>query len=137
MARRLIPLSIAVVVFAGPGCSRHGGGGSDQTAQEVVIQEVADMLRGATQPNGRGPANLAALHGCQSLFPRGYRAVQSGEVVILWGAGVKGEGESTGSGGDVVAYEKDAPTQGGYVLLTSGEVKKLSASEFQSAPKAK
>ena len=95
------------------------------------------MLRGATQPNGRGPANLAALHGCQSLFPRGYQAVQSGEVVVLWGAGVKGEGETTGSGGDVVAYEKDVPTQGGYVLLSSGEVTKMSASEFQSAPKAR
>ncbi|MBO0697639.1 MAG: hypothetical protein J2P46_04540 [Zavarzinella sp.] len=95
------------------------------------------MLRGATQPDGRGPAKLADLKGAQTVFPHGYQAVKSGDVVVLWGAGVKGEGEAAGKGGEVVAYEKDAPANGGYVLLTSGEVKKLSASEFQSAPKAK
>ena len=36
----------------------------------------------------------------------------------------------------VVAYEKNAPTQGGYVLLSAGTVKKVSAAEFASAPKA-
>lgn len=41
------------------------------------------------------------------------------------------------TGGDVVAYEKNTPTAGGYVLLTSGEVKKMTTSEFAAAPKAK
>ena len=41
------------------------------------------------------------------------------------------------TGGEVLAYENDAPNTGGYVLLTSGEVKKMSASEFKAAPKVK
>jgi hypothetical protein len=138
MIRRLIAVLIALLPCLGAGCSGPGGGGgSDQTAQEAVLHEVADMLRGATHPDGRGPAKLADLKGSQSLYPHGYQAIKSGEVVVLWGGGVKGEGEAAKSGGEVVAYEKDAPTNGGYVLLTSGEVKKMSASEFQSAPKAK
>ena len=45
------------------------------------------------------------------------------------------EGE-TGKNEAVVAYEKDAPTNGGYVLLSAGSVKKMTASEFAAAPKA-
>jgi hypothetical protein len=138
MIRRMISVSIALLPLLGAGCSGSGGGGgSGQTAQEAVLYEVAGMLRGATRPDGRGPAALADLKGSQSLFPHGYQAVKSGDVVVVWGAGVKGEGEAASKGGDIVAYEKDAPANGGYVLLTSGEVKKMSASEFQSAPKAK
>jgi hypothetical protein len=137
MIWRTISVLIALLPLLGAGCSgAGGGGGSGQTAQEAVLYEVADMLRGATRPDGRGPAGLADLKGSQSIFPHGYQAVKSGDVVVLWAAGVKGEGEAA-KGGDIVAYEKDAPANGGYVVLTSGEVKKMSASEFQSAPKAK
>jgi hypothetical protein len=95
------------------------------------------MLRAATQPNGRGPTKLADLSRVKSLYTRGYDAVKSGQVVVLWGANsVKGEGAIAQGGGEVIAYEKDAPTSGGFVLLSSGEVKQMSASEFQGAPKA-
>jgi hypothetical protein len=50
---------------------------------------------------------------------------------------MKGEGDAGKGGGDVIAYEKNAPNGGGYVLLTSGEVKQLTADEFKAAPKAK
>jgi hypothetical protein len=50
---------------------------------------------------------------------------------------MKGEGEVRSGGGEVIAYEKVAPTDGGYVLLTTGEVKEMTAAEFQAAPKAK
>jgi hypothetical protein len=97
---------------------------------------VADLLRAGTQPNGRGPASLTALAKFQSVYYRGYQAIKSGEVVVLWGYGVKGEGEVAKGGGEVIAYEKDTPANGGYVLLSSGEVKQMSAAEFAAAPKA-
>jgi hypothetical protein len=56
--------------------------------------------------------------------------------VVLWGTPLKGEGQ-TGKDEEVLAYQKEVPAQGGYVLLSAGTVKKMSASEFQSAPKAK
>lgn len=137
MTRRFITLSIALLPLFGPGCSSPGGGSGEQAPPQAgVLQEVADILRGNTRPNGRGPTKLAELNGSQSLFPRGYQAIKSGEVVVIWGVGVKGE-EEKATGGDVVAYEKDAPTNGGYVVLTSGEVKKMTAAEFAAAPKAK
>ena len=93
------------------------------------------MIRAGTKPNGQGPTKLSDLDKVKDMYPRGYEAVKSGEVVVLWGMPVKGEGEM-GKGGEVIAYEKDAPANGGYVLLSGGEVKKMSAAEFNAAPKA-
>jgi hypothetical protein len=100
------------------------------------MAEVADLIRSATQPDGRGPNRVSDFDRVQSIYSRGYQAVKSGQVVVVWGVGVQGEGAGAKGGGDVVAYEKDAPTAGGYVLLTSGQVKKMTAAEFQAAPKA-
>jgi hypothetical protein len=72
-------------------------------------------------------------------FPRGYQAVKSGEVVVLWGAKMPGEGEvNAGTAPDaVIAYEKKTASEGGYVLLQNGTVKEMSADQFKAAPKAK
>jgi hypothetical protein len=119
------------------GCSGPGGKGAEQTPEQQVLSEVADMLRATTQPNSRGPTKLADLNRVKSLYPRGYEAIKSGQVVDLWGTNsVKGEGEIAKGGGEIVAYEKDAPSSGGYVLLSSGEVKQMTAAEFSAAPKA-
>ena len=53
--------------------------------------------------------------------------------MVIWGVKVR----DGASGSNVVAYEKDTATKGGVVLLENGELKKLSAEEFQAAPKAK
>jgi len=135
MTRVLSNLVIGCVLVFGAGCSKTGGGGSG-VAQETSLQEIGDLIRATTQSNGKGPAKVADFDKLQSMYPSGYQAVKSGDVVVIWGAGMKGEG-AKGSGGDVIAYEKDAPNSGGFVLLTSGEVKKMSADEFKSAPKAK
>jgi hypothetical protein len=101
----------------------------------TALQDVNDLLHSATDANRRPPAGLADLDRYRSLYPRGYAAIQSGEVVVLWGATLKGEGEA-GRDEAVVAYEKGVPTEGGYVLLSAGTVKKMTAAEFNAAPKA-
>ena len=70
-------------------------------------------------------------------YPLGYAAVQSGEVVVVWGAKIAGEGDAGSAPANVVAYEKKTPAEGGLVLLQNGTVKEMTASEFASAPKAK
>jgi hypothetical protein len=115
------------------GCSSQPGAGAPP--EFTLLQEVNDLLRAGAGAAGRAPAKLADLGRYQSMFPRAHEAVKSGAVVVLWGAPLKGEGES-GKDEAVVAYEKAAPTDGGYVLLSAGTVKKLSAAEFAAAPKA-
>ena len=117
------------------GCSsRPAGGGS--AGQAVVLQEVSDLLHACAGTTNRAPAKLADVPArLQQLYPRAYEAVKSGAVVVLWGAPLKGEGD-VGKDEAVVAYDKAVPTEGGYVLLSAGSVKKMSAAEFTAAPKA-
>src|SRR5437879_1010803 len=86
------------------GCSSSKNGqaitGQEQT---LILQEVNDLLQVASA-GGRPPAKLADLNKQSHNFPRGYAAVKSGEVVVLWGAPVQGEGE-VGNNEVVVAYE--------------------------------
>ncbi|HZY90375.1 MAG TPA: hypothetical protein VFE78_36475 [Gemmataceae bacterium] len=116
------------------GCSSRPAG--EAPGQALVLQDVNDLLHATAGTTGRVPARLADMTPrVQSLYPRGYEAVKSGAVVVLWGAPLKGEGEA-GKDEAVVAYEKAVPADGGYVLLSAGTVKKMSAAEFTAAPKA-
>lgn len=117
------------------GCSSKHSEGSPGAQESALLQEVGDLLRASAGAAGRPPARLADLNNYQSMYPHAFDAIKSGDVVVLWGAPMKGEGE-TGHDEAVVAYEKGAPTNGGFVLLSAGTVKKMSADEFKSAPKA-
>jgi hypothetical protein len=116
------------------GCSSQSGG---QAAPELTeLQEVNELLHTAGGATGRAPARLADIAPrYQSMYPRAYEAVKSGNVVVLWGVPLKGEGQ-VGKDEAVVAYEKAVPTEGGYVLLSAGTIKKMTAAEFSAAPKA-
>jgi hypothetical protein len=140
--RRILPLAKAIAILTLLaaslgiliGCSpRRGQEAAAPAASD--LQEVSDMLHAAGGAAGRSPANLAEVDQQRRMFPRGYEAVKSGSVVVLWGTPLQDEGE-VGKNEVVLAYEKDVPTNGGYVLLSAGTVKKMSASEFGSAPKA-
>jgi hypothetical protein len=102
--------------------------------QYLLLQEVNDLLHAAAGATGRPPARLADLNRYQTMFPRGYAAVKSGQVEIVWGAVLKGEG-AVGKDEAVVAYEKSVPSDGGYVLLSAGTVRKMTAAEFAAVPK--
>jgi hypothetical protein len=128
---RSVALAAALGLLAG--CSSRKA--AEAPPEATALQEVDSLLRAAAGASGRPPARLADLAKFQPLFPRGYAAVRSGEVVVLWGAAQKGEGQAS-KDDPVVAYEKGVPAEGGYVLLSGGAVKKMTAAEFSAAPKA-
>jgi hypothetical protein len=115
------------------GCSSRPGEGAPPVFGD--LQEVNDLLHAAAGALHRSPTGVADLNRYRSMYSRGYEAVKSGNVVVLWGAALKGEGQ-VGQDETVLAYEKNVPTDGGYVLLSAGTVKKMSAAEFSAAPKA-
>jgi hypothetical protein len=106
--------------------------------ESTDFRELGDLWHAAAGKAGRPPAKLADLTPYQKMFPKAYDSVKSGNVVVLWGTAPKGEGD-VGSGNEqVLAYEKKAPTEGGYVLMSAGTIKQMSASEFNAAvPKGK
>jgi hypothetical protein len=125
-------LLLAVGFGLAAGCSSRAK--VDTPPTYTALQDLNDLLHAAGDATGRPPKSLADLDRYKTLFPRGYEAVRSGEVVVLWGTPLKGEGEA-GKDEAVVAYEKNVPNAGGYVLFSAGTVKKLTSAEFEAAPK--
>lgn len=101
--------------------------------QFTVLRDVDGMLRMA---NGRKMTKAQELTQLENNFPSGVHAVKSGEVVVNWGVKMANE-DGSGATSEVAAYEKKVPTEGGYVLFQDGNIKKLSAPEFEKLPKPK
>jgi len=116
------------------GCSSQPTGETGP-ATPGTLTELHSLVHAAAGETMRAPAKLADLNRHQSMFPRAYEAVKSGDVVVLWGTPLQGEGEA-GKDAAVLAYEKSVPTAGGYVLMSAGTVKKMTADEFAAAPKS-
>jgi len=127
---------LLVTSLAHVGCS-SGAGSDEATPPEVAaLNEVGDMLRAVDSP--KPPATLADLSSSASFYSRGYEAVKSGEIVVVWGAKMAGEGDASSGNAPkaVIAYEKKTPSDGGYVLLQDGTVEQMSSEQFGTAPKA-
>jgi hypothetical protein len=131
--RRAACLLLAVGLV---GCS--SGKQSDKVDTPTTgdaLLEVASMIRDYASTHNHPPAKVADFAPYEHLYIHGYKAVKSGDVVVIWGATVAGEGG--GGSESVIAYEKTAPDSGGAVLMENGKVKQMTAAEFGSAPKAR
>jgi len=102
-----------------------------------VLLEVGGLIRSYSGETGTGPKRVADLAKYEHGYPLGLAAVRSGEVTVIWGATVAGEGAADTAPSHVVAYESSTPTSGGWVLLQNGRAKEMTADEFRAAPRAK
>jgi hypothetical protein len=123
-------ISLLATVGFISGCSSKKA--DDHAPEILTLREVEMMLR---MPTPRMTPNGPDLTPLQNDFPLACRAIRSGDVIVEWGVQMPGEGEKSDRQ-EIIAYEKKAPTEGGYVLLMNGNIKKMSAQEFQAAPKA-
>ncbi len=104
-----------------------------ENVQQTSFDEVKQMLelRKGDAP-GKSITKVADFAKYEKLLPNGLYKLKSGEIVFLFGAPVQEGGTDT-----ILAYEKQAPESGGYVLMQDGTtVKKLTAEEFKAAKKA-
>lgn len=130
---RLAAALAACCLVLPAGCTKRPPA-SEAMASVTLLQDVNELLRAASGATGRPVAGVADLKRHADLFNRGYDAVKSGDVVVLWGTKIQGEGE-VGKNEVVIAYEKNTPTSGGHVLLSAGTIKHMTADEFKAAPK--
>jgi hypothetical protein len=114
------------------GCGSKNAAGPDQSGPERVLDEIYSMYRGYSLAHKKGPAAVKDLQASQAAYYEGFRALQTGQYTVIWGVTLKKHPTGTA----ILAYPKDTPKQGGVVLMTDGDVKQLSAEEFNSAPKA-
>lgn len=130
-------LLLGAIALAGCSSPNQSQQSSQGPGRDAVLQEVGGLIQMYSGETGRGPKKAADLAKYENGYPLGYQAVQSGEVVVLWGAKIAGEGEAASGPPDVIAYEKKTPTEGGWVLLQNATAKQMTADEFKTAPKAK
>jgi hypothetical protein len=97
-------------------------------ASEDVVQ-LRDLLVDSGQPIQK-PADISSLSG---RYPAAVEGVTSGKLSIVWGKGIR-EG---GSGkAEILAYQSDAESQGGWVIRENATIEKLTAEDFKKeAPK--
>jgi hypothetical protein len=95
------------------------------------MEDVKAMLTFAAENKIKAPTRPAELEPVAPAAPLAEPAIRDGSVVYVWGATL-----SPGSTA-VLAYEKKAEAEGGWVLLQDGTVKQMTADEFRGAPRAK
>jgi len=128
--RVLLILGLAAV------CAGCGGRRGETEAEVPPSQRALTELAGVLPLLPKPPTKLADLAQYRETAPLAYESIRTGAVVVVWGVAMPGEGDAGKGTTDVVAYEKDASTAGGFVLLHNGTVKKMSAAEFNAAKKA-
>lgn len=95
------------------------------------LEELGEVYKFLAAQNLRPPAKKSDFDEHEAAMQTAHAKIGAGDYVVYYGVGY------AASSSDILAYEKDAATAGGKVLLRNGTVKQLTASEFQAAPKAK
>ncbi len=124
MPLRLLPSAFAIVILAAfaAGCTenRKGSTGLERPVM-LAMPEVQELYFTYQKAEGKPPSKLSDFDKMKQAFPRGYQAIQSGEVVVLWGAEFAAD--------KPIAYEKAAPDKGGLVLFGDGAAREMTAEE--------
>jgi hypothetical protein len=114
-----------------PACSKKTV--EEERYERSELQQIWMMYRLYAKEKKRPPMKLADLRLYERVAPAGAATVARGEFVVRWGTKLVEEDQSSSI---VVAYEKNAPQEGGFVLLANGKIQKMTASECQAAIKA-
>jgi hypothetical protein len=127
----LLGLCLAVA-----GCNGPGGRPltEDETAK-AALGDVGELYRLYTVETNKPPARTADFLPMGRMNPMGVKAIESGDVIVRFGANLPDTGEEPGKGpGDeVLAYHKDVPTSGGPVLMLDRTTRTMTPEEFQAA----
>lgn len=134
-------LLCAVVIVTMPGCGGGNTPATEEQFRDTNLLDVGELLRMYQIEKGEPPQSFADVQAVPSLemaAPMGFERVRTGEFVVRWGAPLPDTGEEIGTTDDaeILAYVKEAPEQGGSVLLLNRTLTTMTAEEFAAAPKA-
>ena len=126
------------LVVAGCGGGSGGQVGPDAPKERVALQEIGEVYRIYTLTNSKPPAKFADLKPLKNLGAVGVSALETGVVVVRYGATMAetAEGPAKARSEEILAYEKKVPEGGGEVLMLDRTIRKMTADEFKAARKA-
>ncbi|SRR5260370_13557952 len=126
----LVPFALA---FQALGCSgTTAAGDPEETRLKCELTEIYDIYAMFSKAHRRPPRRLADLNQqqYQGIYPVGVNGLRSGAYIAVWGVNV--DDEDTGK---ILAYEKNAPALGGFVLTADGTVRRMSADDLKAVLK--
>jgi hypothetical protein len=142
--RRLALVLLLAPLFLLLGCSGKsdkngkGGDGSSDAARSGDVKTVGMALLDYSDSNKKGPARVEDLVEYLMNDEKLIAQVRSGDIVAVWNVSVIDlNTKPGGSPSYVIAYEKDVPTKGGFVVMGDTSVKKVSPDEFKTLKLAK
>jgi hypothetical protein len=127
---------IAFLAAIATGCTGATATNAEVGAPEVVsLNEVGENYRGLSIYKKAPPKSIKEFTSNEMLIGAGTTAVRDGKIVVQWGSKLPDTGEEPGkvASPEILAYYKEVPDSGGYVLLLDRTVKKMTAEEFKSA----
>jgi hypothetical protein len=121
---------LALLTLA-PGCAnRNAASPEDGSPQVVRLQEIFRMAQMRKKGNQPPATRIEDFKQAELAYPQGFQALRSGACVFVWGAYTNPSADRATT---VLAYEKEVPSQGGYVVMLDGKVKTMTAEEFNAA----
>src|SRR5947208_9676814 len=110
-AATVLPL---ILLLGSSGCSKQKNAGPDEPVPVQQLREIFHMAQMRTKGSQVRPKQLSDFKQSEQAYPNAYQALRSGECVFLWSAYQNTLADKATT---VLAYEKDAPKQGGYVVM--------------------
>jgi hypothetical protein len=104
-----------------------------ETPERLELDEIGQAYKLYLEAKKQPPSQPAQLKPYTPGFVYLARALQGDKYTVIWGANPDRAADPANT---VLAYEKDAPTNGGWTLMADGTVKHLDAQTFQAVPKA-
>jgi hypothetical protein len=137
MYRRAALVVLTTVLFlVAIGCNSSGKQQTaGQTTAEQDFRELGLVYEYIAAEKSYPPRDLEDMRTRHSdalimVIPK----IESGDYVVFWGVGRITSGSDSET---VLAYEKNAASAGGWVLLRSGTSKRVTAQEFAALRKAR
>jgi hypothetical protein len=103
-----------------------------ESREELSILQVGQVFHAYQKQQKPPPKELKDILPLQRVLPTAVESIRSKDVLVYWGVGISDAPEAAST---VLAYHKDVPEKGGEVLMQDGTAKKMTAAEFQAAPK--
>lgn len=133
ITRRSLIAFACLAVAAAASCSRAPRQVAPPTPNDGLV-DLREMLRRtatAGEPVPKSPAELLMI---DAAYPAAGRFLGTGAIEYVWGCRLSETPEAVTR---IVAFEKDAATAGGFVLLQDGTIRQVTAAEFAKLEKAK
>jgi hypothetical protein len=122
---------LALLLATSIGCIMGSNPASGPKVTADDFKQLGLAFHNSLDSARNGPQEFADL---ARFLPKQFESSKMQQIEFCYGVGLR---EMTaGSSKTVVAFEKNVTTTGGLVLFGDGNVKSMSAAEFENAPKA-